>query len=201
MNKEEILCVRRERLPSAWLGLMTALSLEKEECLATIEKAGFDFFPRLQVESDPRYKQIIPYVMVQEKGDGKFASYRREGNEPRLHALTSCGIGGHISKEDGGEGICDVRKVIYRGCERELREEFVALPSVESLKFLGVINEDCTAVGSVHFGLVFLLEIKSSEGVVPGEELRSFEWLSKEELMGRNLELWSRLALTFIDAG
>ncbi|MCX7981391.1 MAG: hypothetical protein N2572_00585 [Syntrophales bacterium] len=199
MVKEEVLCVLREQLPEAWIKSTSAISMERELCFAAIEQAGYTFMPRQTIEENPRYKQIIPYVIVREQETFTFASYKRGGSESRLHDLTSCGIGGHIGRNDA-LGECDnLEKIVNRSMKRELTEEFVILPSIESLSFLGVINEDETPVGSVHLGLVFLLEIKSRQGVVPGSELKEFTWCTWDELKKMNLELWSHLALNFVE--
>ncbi|HOJ51244.1 MAG TPA: hypothetical protein PLT64_06420 [Syntrophales bacterium] len=198
-NKEEILCVRRERLPLTWVGWKTAVRMEVKDCFDALKEAGCVFLPRHQVENDPQYKQIIPYIIVQEKERHAFASYKRIGGETRLHDLTSCGIGGHVGRQDEKRGAEDLKGTIFRGLARELAEEFIILPRIESMTFLGVINEDETPVGSVHLGLVFLLEVRSQAGIVPGPELSEFTWLARKDLETRQLELWSRLALTFLD--
>lgn len=192
------MCVPREGLPPSWLGTMSAVVVGQDACEAAIKKAGYVFLPRSSVENDSRYKQIIPYLIVREEEGRTLASYRRMGSETRLHDLISCGIGGHIGKHDGEGVFEDPGKIISRGFARELKEEFIVLPPIKSMTFLGVINEEKTPVGCVHLGLVFLVELQSPFGVLPGPELSEFTWRTREELEGENLELWSRLALTFI---
>ncbi len=160
MEKEMVLCVMREKLPATWLGTRRALPMSERACFWGLEQANPRFSPRHRVETDNAYKQIIPYVVVTMRGDGKIACYRRQGTEERLHGLDSCGIGGHIGKEDGMGDVCDVRQAVYRGLTRELEEEFsLRLSSSLHAQFCGVINDDETPVGAVHLGLVFHVEI------------------------------------------
>jgi len=66
------------------------------------------FQPRSQMETDPSFKQLIPYVLLEWNDNGviKLFTYTRGGGggESRLHALRSVGIGGHISREDAADG-------------------------------------------------------------------------------------------------
>ena len=67
------------------------------------------FQPRGAMETDPSYKQLIHYVLL-EWTDGagviRLFAYTRGGGggESRLHAKRSVGIGGHISQEDSADG-------------------------------------------------------------------------------------------------
>src|SRR5262249_23881590 len=57
--------------------------------------------PRCEVETDPSFKQLIPYVILK-WGDQVFHYQRgNRGTETRLQALRSIGVGGHIRAEDG----------------------------------------------------------------------------------------------------
>lgn len=72
------------------------------------------FMPRRRAESDERYKQIIPYVVIQAPPgtDGRFGYLffqRASGGDPRLGRLYSLGLGGHINSAD-----VQVRPVVRR---------------------------------------------------------------------------------------
>ncbi|NLF07426.1 MAG: phosphoesterase, partial [Pirellulaceae bacterium] len=65
--------------------------------------------PRDEVEKDPGYKQLIPYMIFRHVGaDGRetvFQYTRGKGmGEGRLHHKRSVGIGGHISSIDAADG-------------------------------------------------------------------------------------------------
>ena len=88
--------------------------------------AHISFRPRSEVEEDPSFKQLIPYVIFRhhdEQGRETVFQYTRGTGqgEGRLHRKRSVGIGGHISLLDadaasGGDPYKE-------GMQRELDEE------------------------------------------------------------------------------
>ena len=76
-----------------------------------------DYRPRSEVEEDPGFKQIIPYVVFR-SGDGVFCYTRgKSQGEARLHRLRSLGVGGHVSEEDA-DGGPDPRRLRGRAPSR-----------------------------------------------------------------------------------
>ena len=74
-----------------------------------LDPAHTRYEPRPQMEEDPSFKQLIPYVLFRHTdADGivRIFQYTRGGGqgEKRLHAKRSVGIGGHISTEDSSAG-------------------------------------------------------------------------------------------------
>ncbi len=79
---------------------------------AVVREARYE--SRDAVESDPRWKQVIPYLVVRD-GPRYFLMQRsRAGADARLHDRWSIGVGGHVNPGDGG---------IVGGLQREWREE------------------------------------------------------------------------------
>ncbi|MCI0703434.1 MAG: phosphoesterase, partial [Planctomycetia bacterium] len=149
---EKVLVIPTERFRAA--GYFNGLRAADDEYLAAIlDPSAFEFRARSEVETDPSYKQLIPYIVL--KCGDKLFHYRRgaAGTEKRLAALRSVGIGGHISEEDAAGGT-DLYQI---GMMRELMEE-VDLGSAFTQKCIGFINDDRTPVGSVHLGVVHLFE-------------------------------------------
>ena len=147
------------------------------------------FLPRPQAEEDERYKQIIPYIMLL-RGDEVFATRRlRAGGERRLHGLLSLGLGGHINRGDEESRM----GTFARGLHRELEEE--AAFTAASLEPNGIINDDTTAVGRVHLGFLFTLEV--TEASVRETEKLEGLWLRRAELpaCAGQMETWSQIAL------
>jgi predicted NUDIX family phosphoesterase len=117
--------------------------------------------PRNEVEKDPGFKQLIPYVIFRHTApDGRptvFQYTRGVGmGEGRLHRKRSVGIGGHISSIDVGDHA--VGSPYEEGMRRELEEE-VAIETPYSARCVGMINDDETEVGSVHLGIVHLFDV------------------------------------------
>jgi predicted NUDIX family phosphoesterase len=196
--EEHVLCVPRQALPAAWLERRTALPLPYERCLEILAAAGCCYKAREEVERDPGYKQIIPYVVALDPQGPKVGCYQRKGSEKRLHGRASVGLGGHVTREDARTASDGLGSVLACGLRRELSEEFVALPEPYHLSFRGIINEEESAVGEVHLGLVFRMDVSSPEALRPGAELHRFQWIPLSQADRHPLELWSRLALKIL---
>jgi len=183
----------------------------EQQCHGFRPIEGFDFRPvimknyvfkrRGDMEENPDFKQIIPYLIVVNKKHKTLYVYRRaehekEYTEKRLFGKYSIGTGGHIDPEDDGDNplISNIR--------REFREEIILDPVEKPVvRCIGFINDDDDPVGKVHFGVVYLLETDSviasrneSEANVGGmvtkaqlEEIKSRE--------GTELESWSDICL------
>jgi predicted NUDIX family phosphoesterase len=159
---------------------------------AILDPGAFQFLPRSQVETDPSFKQLIPYVVLRHAG--RLFHYRRgaTGTEQRLRALRSIGIGGHISEEDARGGADPYQT----GMMRELLEEvFIGASWTE--EFLGFINDDRTPVGSVHLGVVHVLELASADVTAREAALADGGFARTEELAAQadQFETWSQFVL------
>ena len=153
-----------------------------------------EFRPRPEMEEDPSYRQIIPYVVLT-RGEEVFVLRRlKKGGEKRLHGLLSIGVGGHINPVDeAGRG-----EALMRGLRREVEEE-VEVERELSLVPVGVINEETNEVGSVHLGFMFRMEVAGEVRVRETEKLEGL-WVPKSELpaLREQLEGWSKIAMEAI---
>jgi predicted NUDIX family phosphoesterase len=137
---------------------------------ALLESENLSYRPRGEMEKDPSFKQLIPYMVfrhIDRHGVTWLFHYVRGGGmgEKRLHALRSVGVGGHISTDDAAAGsVHDVYRV---GMQRELGEE-IALDTPYSERCVGLINDDETPVGRVHLGVVHLFDVEEPR-VTPRE--------------------------------
>jgi predicted NUDIX family phosphoesterase len=162
---------------------------------AVLDPAAFSFRARYEVETDPTFKQLIPYIVLM-CGDDVF-HYRRgaSGTETRLQALRSVGIGGHISEEDAGSG----EDVYHTGMMRELTEE-VELGCGFRERCVGFINDDRTPVGSVHLGVVHVFELDAPLARAREAALADAGFAPKAELLrfAEQFETWSQFVLEFL---
>ncbi|AOY59351.1 hypothetical protein [Desulfococcus multivorans] len=195
---EQILCVERTALPPNWTGETAVVPMGFEDFLSAVRGVRPHWLPRPEAELNPAYKQLIPYVVLRADNSRKIACYRRRGSETRLHALWSCGIGGHINPVDAADTACSFGVAITHGVNRELDEELPRRPGDAVPRFKGVINEERTEVGTVHLGLVYSLAVPSADLCRPGRELNNFSWMSAPQAARLNLELWSRLAMALL---
>ncbi len=125
-------------------------------------KENVSFRPRHEVEKDPGFKQLIPYVIfrhVDPAGTETVFQYTRGigQGEGRLHRKRSVGIGGHISAIDAGSN--GDGNPYEEGMRRELEEE-VAIETPYDARCVGMINDDESDVGRVHLGIVHLFDVE-----------------------------------------
>jgi predicted NUDIX family phosphoesterase len=118
--------------------------------------------PRGEVEQDPGFKQLIPYVIFRhadaQKNISLFQYTRGTGmGEGRLHSKRSVGIGGHISAADAAPNLG--ASPYEEGMRRELDEEVEILTPYSS-RCAGLINDDETEVGRVHLGVVHIFDVQ-----------------------------------------
>ena len=106
------------------------------------------FEPRAAMERDPRFKQVIPYLVLRDRGRYFLMRRTRAGGDERLHDRFSIGVGGHLNPGDVD---------LAGGLAREWTEELAA-DFVPEFRLLGLLNDDETEVGRVHLGVVYVAE-------------------------------------------
>src|ERR1051325_2074426 len=195
-DEERVLCFERSLLEN--LGVFQGLSLDVDKYLPVLTSTSrLVYLNRSEAETDRRYKQLIPYVLL--ICNGRILRYRRGkgGQETRLHGLYSVGVGGHISEED--HGLFSQQRGYRDGMRRELMEE-VAVEN-EKDAAVAVINDDSTDVGFVHFGVVHVMHV-SSENVARGRSgivAPEFIPITEARKDPSGYESWSRFCLEHLD--
>lgn len=158
------------------------------------------FLSRAKAETNPDFKQVIPYVVIT---DGKSVLHYVRGKkagEQRLVAKGSIGIGGHINDEDHTLFAFGLQ-AFQDAVRREVCEE-LAIQGPFDAKPVGLINDDSTEVGRVHFGVVHVL-FRARELVKRNEQvITQMEFVPIAELKAKRqqMETWSQLCLDHLDA-
>jgi len=106
------------------------------------------FEPRPAMEADPRFKQVIPYLVLRDGPRWFLMRRSRAGTDARLHDRWSIGVGGHLNPGD---------RDLAGGLRREWAEELAA-GFTPDFRPIGLLNDDETDVGSVHIGVVYTAE-------------------------------------------
>ncbi|MBR5415053.1 MAG: phosphoesterase [Thermoguttaceae bacterium] len=200
-DDEMILVVPTELFRS--IGYFQGFCSEPGRYAPLLSPANLSFRRRGDMESNPAFKQLIPYMLfTHTAADGRvsvFGYVRGKGmGEARLHNLMSVGVGGHINDTDLARAAHrdDGRDIYREGLLRELREEVaVGSPYVESC--VGLINDDRNEVGRVHLGVVHRFELESPR-VTPNEpDLIESGFYEVNGLLesGRAFETWSSITL------
>lgn len=196
---ERVLVVPTSRFHA--LGHFQGFSSQLDRYLpALLEGDDLAYRPRGEMEQDPSFKQLIPYVLFRHTdsaGVVRLFQYARGGGqgEKRLHAKRSVGVGGHISDADDGGG--GTHHDVYReGMLRELAEEVeIDAPYAESC--VGLINDDETPVGQVHLGVVHVCDV-DRPAVQPREaDILRAGFLPVEEILAEleQFETWSQIVV------
>ncbi len=182
------------------LGYFQGFSADVDRYLPQLlEGDSLEYRPRGEMEEDPSFKQLIPYMLFRWTDDDGtphlFEYLRGSGQgERRLHAKRSVGIGGHISTLDAAAG--HLSHVYREGMRRELDEE-VAIDTPYTEKIAGLINDDATPVGRVHLGVVHLCDVERPN-IRPREaDILDGRFRPVREILPRlgEFESWSEIAV------
>jgi predicted NUDIX family phosphoesterase len=180
------------------LGRFQGFSSETDRYIsALLVPELMQYRPRSEVEDDPGYKQIIPYVVFRCKESLFCYTRGKSQGEARLHQLRSLGVGGHVSEEDaqGGKNL----EAYEAAMRRELAEE-VAVASAGRIGRVGLINDDSTPVGRVHLGVVHLFELEQPHVTAREEGLAEAGFLPISSVLTiqSEFETWSQICIDSI---
>jgi predicted NUDIX family phosphoesterase len=206
VQSERVLVVPTELFHG--LGHFQGFSSEVDRYMEKLlSPANTSYRPRAEVEKDPSFKQLIPYVIFRHATDGDqrrqtvFQYTRGKGmGEGRLHSKHSVGIGGHISDIDAENGS-DLSPY-EAGMRRELEEE-VRIETPYTANCVGMINDDQTEVGSVHLGVVYVFDCQTPE-IHPNEtDIIQSGFRPVEEILAdlNGFETWSQICMKALFGG
>lgn len=173
----------------------------------------FYFLERNLVETDPSYKQIIPYctftytqtIQQYKTFQQKFWMFnymRDKGGEARLNSKVSVGVGGHINPPTNiPPDEYDLQTIYWNSLQRELLEE-IRIGCRVKHSIVGMINDETTDVGKVHLGIVHNFTCNTMR-IVPKESTLINAGFSLVSLMfqhlmtaqGMELEPWSKFVV------
>jgi predicted NUDIX family phosphoesterase len=198
--EENVLVIRRSLFDE--LGAFQGLSFEPEKYLRAILSRGNNcFIPRLQAESDPAFKQIIPYALIVFQSSVLHYVRGKKAGEQRLVAKGSIGIGGHMAEDADRFLWHSTDEETYRaGVEREVKEEIKIDTPFED-RIVALLNDDSTEVGRVHLGIVHVFKLKEPKVEKREPMITNLTFLKEEELIARHqsLETWSQICVDALD--
>jgi len=196
-QEEQVLVVERKTVEE--VGLFHGLNFNVAPYLDRLFAAGTPrFIARSKAETDPDYKQLIPYVIMAH--DGKYLTYVRgkRAGETRLVSKRSIGIGGHINPIDHEAPLfgTDFREIYDTAVRREVAEE-VNVAANHTDRIVALLNDDTNEVGRVHLGIVHLWALDSENVTRKEQMITQLTFMTPEQLQGvRNtMETWSQLCL------
>ena len=191
-QEEQVLVVERKVIERA--GMFNGLMFDVERYLREIFVQGATcFMNRAQVEKNPAYKQIIPYVIM--SCEGKYLSYVRgkRAGETRLVAKRSIGIGGHINPVDWTLFSAEPYQTYLEAVKREVAEEVSVETPLSEDRIVALLNDDSTEVGQVHLGIVHLWTLDEPKVTRREQMITQMSFMTADELekVRDSLETWS----------
>lgn len=198
MDEEMILVVPRSEFDR--LGAFEGLHFEVDRYLeALLTPPSPRFMARSAAETDPNFKQIIPYAIFTHAG--RILSYVRggKGGEKRLAAKRSIGIGGHMNDTDAAGQSFDL-SAYHRALQREIAEE-LRINSPYQQRAVALLNDDSTDVGRVHIGVVHVFECATDDIACGEAAITDLAFLEKDVLRTNHehLETWSQICMNGIE--
>lgn len=196
VQEEQVLVVPRKVVEAE--GMFHGLMFDVERYLRRLFVSGVPrFMPRSQAETDPSYKQLIPYVLM--TCDGKYLNYVRgkRAGEARLAGNRSIGIGGHINPVDDLPLFnTDFYETYVAAVAREVEEE-VSVEAGHSEQVVALLNDDSNEVGQVHLGIVHCWTLDAPKVARREQMITQLSFMSPAELheVRESLETWSQLCL------
>lgn len=196
-REEQVLVIERKVLEQ--VGMFQGLTFDVDNYLRKFFVQGVPrFMPRSQVEENPAYKQLIPYVLMSYQD--KYLSYirGRRAGEARLVGHRSIGIGGHINPADDMPLFdTDFYETYLTAVKREVAEE-VSVETSHTDSIVALLNDESNEVGSVHLGIVHHWILNAPNVSKREQMITQMAFMTPAELqeVRDTLETWSGLCLT-----
>lgn len=159
---------------------------------------------RKALELQPEYRQVIPYLTIE--NNGKYSVYARttSGGEARLHGAVSMGYGGHFDLDDvkTTNSVIDLEKSVKIAALREIEEEVnigrkLSEDDIEILPFKIVSSE--TPVDSVHIGLVAMIHTDAEEITSKEDQIEILGFKTPQEILDYpEVENWTKGLAEFL---
>jgi predicted NUDIX family phosphoesterase len=169
-----------------------------------LDPANLMVVQREMAETNPSYRQIIPYIVLRSPS-GEVLTYHREKGvgEARLSSKSSIGVGGHIDGTDiafSENGAIDLYESIELAARREIGEEFNVNCNYASMTALGFITDDSNLVGQVHLGVLLTCNLRGDMSTVKSKEdsLTLLGFRQVRDIVMETYEPWSQAALRFM---
>lgn len=165
---------------------------------AAAGRADAVWLPRPRAEVDEGHLQLVPYLLLLDVRGAAWC-YRRAGGDARVLGRVSCGLGGHVERQDArGDLAATLRAALARELAEELGPADAATLVAHGPR--GWLYEHRSAIGRVHLGVIFTARWPHAHPPRPLEPaLQALGFRPLDALAADpDCELWSRLAAGFV---
>lgn len=148
-DEEQILVVKTGIIfgRGKWQGLKT----DNLDYYIDLIKNNCEFKRRGDMENNPSYQQVIPYMLFSYGNEFFAYKYIKNAGETRLiNNDYQLGVGGHMNPVDGQQG-----DILETGMMREWNEEVDFKGKFLQKKLVGIVNDESRPVERVHLGMVY----------------------------------------------
>ena len=173
-------------------GIWQGLKTDNLDYYVELIKNNCQFKRRGDVETDPSFQQIIPYIVFNYKDKYFLYKYLPKAGEKRLVDTYQLGVGGHINPVDRDNGS----DILEAGMMREWSEEVDFKGNLVGKKLVGVLNDDTNPVEQVHLALVYNFEGDSPDISIKETDKMQGELIDKKdvgEYIKGNPGIWVRI--------
>jgi len=186
-DDEQILVIKSDILfkNGKWQGLKT----NNLDYYVDLIKKNSEFKRRGDMENDPSWQQIIPYILFNYQDKYFLYKYLKKAGEQRLKNDYIIGVGGHINLED----VKGKKDILEAGRDREWDEEVEYKDKFLEKKLVGILNDDRRPVEEVHLGLVYVFKGNTPNISVKEIDKMAGRLFGPEELADKagNTEGWA----------
>lgn len=174
-----------------------------------LDRKNTRFMTRIDAELNSAYKQAISYVIIT-KNDSvlRFVRGNYSSAQSFLKGRYCIGFGGHVQSKDFDNMplFAQEDSGYFRSIVREINEE-LHLPkgaiTDDSLRMIGVLNDDTSFVGKVHFAFIHILDLghlgttMNAKTLKKEKSINQLRFVPINELGNEyeNYEYWSKLCI------
>ena len=177
----KIMAVKNEHLSHLAKNVVHALTPD----ILDLVEANHEYLEREPLETDPTYRQVIPYILVTAPVGYCLMQRCKGQGEARLLGKHYIGAGGHV--EDG-------HSIVYTAL-KECTEE-LGLP-LRTLELTHILLTDGSPVDDVHVCILGRGKTDYTNFTSPEGPIHNARWVSREELIEHTdkMEKWSQLVV------
>jgi len=146
---EKVLVIKRNLIFKK--GFWEGIKKENLNYYSDLIKNKSQFQLREKVETDPTFKQIIPYIIFSFQDRYFIFQHLRKATEQRLKGDWLLGISGHINLVD----VNPNQNIIEVAAQREWGEEIDYRGRIITKKVVGLLNSEKRQVEAVHLAVIY----------------------------------------------